>query len=272
VFVVVHEQFLTETAQLADVVLPSTMFAEHADVYRSYGHRRLQLAQRACNPPSGPRSIVDTFAAIAKGLKLPRATWDATSESLCEELIAASPSCSDDVVRAQLHAGLPTKLEPPFGVGHGTPSGKVELFSAAAAAVGQPAMASHVTDDACGDTGAFWLISAPSVHTHNSTFSHSARHIRRRGVHEVFMHPSDARRLGLAAGEMVTLFNRRGAVSFPLAFSDDLRAGSVRIDGLPMAQDTPERIGINALVAGELSDLGDSNVLYSTRVDVRRAS
>jgi anaerobic selenocysteine-containing dehydrogenase len=271
VFVVVHEQFLTETAQLADVVLPSTMFAEHADVYRSYGHRRLQFSQRACDPPSGPRSIVDAFAAIAHGLKLPPATWDVTSESLCDELIAASPSCADDIVRAQLHAGLPAKLEPPHGVGHGTPSGKVELFSSAAAVKGQPAMASHVADDACGDTGAFWLISAPSVHTHNSTFSHSARHIRRRGAHKVFMHPGDAQRLGLAAGELVTLFNRRGAVSFPLAVSDDMCAGSVRIDGLPQAKDTPERIGVNALVAGELSDLGDNNVLYSTRVDVRRA-
>ena len=52
-FVVVHEQFLTETAELADVVLPATMFVEHADVYRSYGHRRMQYARAACRPPSG---------------------------------------------------------------------------------------------------------------------------------------------------------------------------------------------------------------------------
>jgi anaerobic selenocysteine-containing dehydrogenase len=272
VFVVVHEQFLTESAQLADVVLPSTMFTEHADVYRSYGHRRLQLSQRATNPPHGPRSNVDAFAAIAKALDLPRATWDVTSEALCEELLRASKACVDDVIAVQLHAGLPTKIEPPHGVGYGTPSGKVELASAAAAAKGQPAMASYVPDDACGDDGGFWLISAPSVHTHNSTFSHSGRHIRRRGIHQVFMHPRDAQRLAFAEGELITLFNRRGAVSFPLAITDDVPSGSVRIDGLPRADDTPEKIGINALVAGELSDLGDSNVLYSTRVDVRRAS
>jgi len=45
----------------------------------------------------------------------------------------------------------------------------------------------------------------------------------------------------------------------------------VRIDGLPKAEDIPERIGVNALVSGETSDMGESNSLYSTRVDVRRA-
>jgi len=51
-FVVVHEHFLTETAELADVVLPATMFVEHADVYRSYGHRWMQRSRRAVEPPA----------------------------------------------------------------------------------------------------------------------------------------------------------------------------------------------------------------------------
>lgn len=270
-FVVVHEQFLTETAELADVVLPSTMFPEHADLYRSYGHRRLQLSARACTPPDGPRSNVDTFAAIARALELPRATWDVTSESLCDELIAASGSGIPAAERARLRAGFPIKVEAENAPGRGTPSGKVELFSAAAASRGQPPMASHVADDASGDSGAFWLICAPSVHTHNSTFSHSARHLRRRGAHAVAMNAGDAQRLGLSDGERVTLFNRRAALSFTLATGADMPSGTLRIDGLPRAQDVPEKIGVNALVSAEVSDLGNSNTLYSTRVDVRRA-
>lgn len=276
VFVVVHEQFLTETAQLADVVLPSTMFPEHADVYRSYGHRRLQLSRRACTPPPGPRSNVDAFAAIAKALDLPRATWDVSSDALCDELLDASRAGISAEERERLLAGFPIKVAPPVGadrqLGHGTPSGKVELFSAAAAAKGQPPMASHVTDDACGERGEFWLVCAPSVHTHNSTFSHSARHIRRRGPHELYMNASDAQRSGLAQGELVTLSNSRGALSFPLALTSDVPPGVVRIDGLPRSVDTPEGLGINALVSAEVSDLGNSNSLYSTRVSVRRVA
>jgi anaerobic selenocysteine-containing dehydrogenase len=272
VFVVVHEQFLTESARLADVVLPSTMFVEHPDVYRSYGHRRLQLARKASVAPPGPRSVVETFGAIAKALDLPRETWDVDADELCDELLEASLKLKDGEQRAELLAGRPIKVAPKLRPGQGTPSGKVELFSAAAQALGQPPMASYVPDDACGTRGEFWLVSAPSVHTHNSTFSHSARHVRRVGEHRVKLNPSDAARLGLDRSSRATLSNEHGSITFPVEITADMPAGVVRIDGLPRADDTPERIGVNALVSSAVSDLGDSNTLYSTRVDVRRAT
>lgn len=268
VFVVVHEQFLTESAQLADVVLPSTMFVEHSDVYRSYGHRRLQLARKACQPPPGPRSVLETFSAIAKALELPRETWDADADRLCDELLEASLARKDGEQRAELLAGAPIKVAPRVRPGQGTPSGKIELFSSAALALGQPPMATYVPDDAAGTRGEFWLVSAPSVHTHNSTFSHSARHLRRVGEQRVKVNPGDAERLGLSDGALATLSNQHGSVSFPVELSADMPPGLVRIDGLPRAEDTPERLGVNALVSGETSDLGDSNTLYSTRVEL----
>jgi anaerobic selenocysteine-containing dehydrogenase len=270
-FVVVHEQFLTETAALADVVLPATMFPEHADLYRSYGHRRLQLSARACRPPPGPRCNVDAFASIARALGLPRATWDATTETVLDELLAASPDTQADAVRAALRRGETVKVAPRHAAGHGTPSGRIELHSRAAADLGQPPMASHVEDDHGGTRGAFDLVCAPSVHTHNSTFSHSARHVRRRGAVCAWLHPDDARDLGVREGDRVVLSNHLASLTFATAVTDDLARGLVRIDGLPRAEDVPEGVGINALVSAEVSDLGASNTLYSTRVDVRRA-
>jgi len=271
VFVVVHEQFLTESAQLADVVLPSTMFVEHTDVYRSYGHRRLQVARKACEPPAGPRSVLDTFAAIAKALDLPRETWDVTSETLLEAFLESTLALMGDAQRDELLAGKPIKVSRALKPGEGTPSGKVELMSSAAAALGQPALATYVPDDGCGTRGEFWLVSAPSVHTHNSTFSHSGRHVRRVGEQRVKVNPSDAQRLGLVDGARATLSNAHGSVTFPVDVTSDMPPGLVRIDGLPRAEDTPERVGVNALVSAEVSDLGDNNSLYSTRVDLRRA-
>ena len=49
-FVCVHEQFLTETAKVADVVLPATMFLEHDDVYQASGHTRIQIARKIFEP------------------------------------------------------------------------------------------------------------------------------------------------------------------------------------------------------------------------------
>ena len=67
-FLVVHELFMTETAKLADVVLPATAFVEHSDVYKSYGHRVMQVGRRACAPRGEARSNVDTFRARGQRL------------------------------------------------------------------------------------------------------------------------------------------------------------------------------------------------------------
>jgi anaerobic selenocysteine-containing dehydrogenase len=270
-FVVVHEHFLTETAELADVVLPATMFVEHEDVYRSYGHRLMQHARAATLPPAGPRSNVETFAAIARALGLPRATWDVSAQSLCDEFIEASRPRLDDREIARLRAGEPVKPHAIAHVNWGTPSGKIELVSAAARAKGQPAIATYVEDDAAGDRGQFWLIGAPSVNTHNSTFAHSERHVRKDGPPRVHVNASDARELGLEDGALAKLWNARGSLTLPVHATDDVPRGAVRVDGLPRAKDVREKIGLNVLTSSALSDLGDGNVMYSARVDVTRA-
>lgn len=270
-FVVVHEQFLTETAERADVVLPATTFVEATDVYRSYGHRYLQLARKSCAAPGEARSNVEAFAAVARALGLPRETWDVSEESLCEELLAASSGRLPPEDLERLRRGEPVKVTPPSRAelgGWGTPSGKVELYSASAAAAGQPALASWVEDHDPRERGALWLVCAPSRYTHNSTFSHSPRHLALNGKPRVFVHPEDAAARGLVEGARVRLRNGRGALSLTLACTTDMPRGLARVDGMPRAADVPEGLGINALVAPDVSDLGDGNVLYSTRVDL----
>ncbi|MCK6446636.1 MAG: molybdopterin-dependent oxidoreductase [Planctomycetes bacterium] len=270
-FVVVHEQFLTETAERADVVLPATTFVEATDVYRSYGHRYLQYSRRSCAAPGEARSNVHAFAAIARELGLPRETWDVTEEGLCEELFAASRHRLSPEQVERLRRGEPVKVTPPSRAdlgGWGTPSGKIELASDAAVRLGEPRCATYVEDRTEREHGAFWLVAAPSRYTHNSTYSHSPRHVALNGPPKVFVNPEDAAARGLADGARVRLHNRRGALTLTVAITTDMPRGLVRVDGLPRAADVPEKVGINALVAPDVSDLGDGNVLYSTRVDL----
>jgi anaerobic selenocysteine-containing dehydrogenase len=213
---------------------------------------------------------VETFAALGRALGLARETWDVTEAGLCRELLEASRARIGDRGLAALEAGEAWKVAPPEG--RGTPSGLVELLSERALALGQPALATYVEDDGCGDPGAFALISAPSVHTHNSTFSHSRRHLARRGPARVALHPADAACLGLAEGDRATLWNARASVTLPVELCSDLPRGAVRVDGLPRADDVAEGVGVNALVSPQVSDVGAGNVLYSTRVDVRRGA
>jgi len=269
-FTVVHDHFLTETAALADVVLPATTFVEHADVYRSYGHRCVQRARAAARPAGEARSNVDAFAAIARRLGLPRTTWDVTAEGLCDELLDASSARFTPDELARVQRGEPVKLAPRRFEGWGTPSGRIELASETAERAGSTRWPSWVPDVA-DESGAFQLVCAPSVHTHNSTFAHSARHAHKAGPPRAFLNPADMARLGLSEAAPVRLSNRRASLTLLAAADAAVPQGLVRVDGLPRAADVPEGVGVNALVSDGVSDLGGGNVLYSTRCDVTRA-
>jgi len=267
-FTVVHDHFLTETAALADVVLPATMFVEHADLYRSYGHRAVQRSRAIAKPPGEARSNVETFAAIAKRLGLPRVTWDVTAEGLVDELLTASRERFTRAEFESVQRGEPVKLAPRSLDGFGTQSGRIELASDTLAASGSTRFPSYVPDESRDDRGAFQLVCAPSVHTHNATYSHSARHAKKAGKPRAFLNPSDLARLSIAAGDSVRLVNERAAVTLRAEADASMPSGTVRVDGLPRAADVPEGHGINALVSSGVSDLGGGNVLYSTRCDV----
>ena len=65
-FVCVHEQFMTETAMMADIVLPATMFMEHDDLYQGGGHQHMMLGPKLVDPPGECRSNHEVVCALAK--------------------------------------------------------------------------------------------------------------------------------------------------------------------------------------------------------------
>ena len=265
-FLVVHELVLTETARLADVVLPATALTEHTDLYQSYGHRVLQLGRKACEPVGEQRSNAALFSELGQRLGLDRGLWDVTEESLVEELLASNISRFTSEELRRVRAGEPVKLAPLDQAGWGTPSGRIELVSEACEAAGEGRIATYVPDDCAGLTGRFWFHSAPSVATHNSTYSTLARHRARAGSSRVLVHPADAEELGL--GRLARLSNERGALTLPVERCADQPRGMVRVDGFPDPRSTPEGLTSNALTSHLPSDLGGGNVQFSTRVDL----
>src|SRR5204862_3894165 len=63
-FVCVHEQFMTETARMADVVLPATMFMEHDDVYQAGGSQYILLGPKPVDAPGECRCNHDVLAGM----------------------------------------------------------------------------------------------------------------------------------------------------------------------------------------------------------------
>src|SRR6187401_1836650 len=65
-FACVHEQFMTATAEMADIVLPATMFLEHDDLYQGGGHQHILLGPKLIDPPGECRSNYDVLVGLAK--------------------------------------------------------------------------------------------------------------------------------------------------------------------------------------------------------------
>lgn len=270
-FVVVHDHFLTETAAVADVVLPAATFLEQADVYSSYGHRVLQFGRGVIATPGEVKSNVAAFAAIAEALELPAELWKVDEEDLCRELLEQFRDRLEPAQFEALLAGEPTKLPPRKRKSYGTASGKIELANDRL----DPPMASFVPDERAGhgeaERGAFALLAAPSRATHNSTYLHSSRHRAKAGPPTCLLHSQDARSLDVEDGGALTLSNSRGSVTLSVQVEDRTPRGVIRVDGVFRACDVAEGVGINALVTPATSDLANGNSLYSTRVDARKA-
>ena len=276
-FLVVHENVMTETAALADVVLPATNFMEHADVYRSYGHRRLQFGRAAVVNDRGPVSNVALFSMLAQRLGMVDPALVTTSEDVCTSFLQESAQRLGGDVLDRVLSGEPVKLDPVVAAGdggggggepvdRGTPSGKIELVSQDL----DPPMATFVPDDTYASWGDFWLTCAPRALPTTRHFR-PVRVTPRKTVRPRLGCTRGGRNLRGKGGRQVVLSNPQGQVTLVLAISADVPKNMVRVDGVPAAKDIPEGIGINALVPGDPSPLGGGNPLYSARVNVAKA-
>ena len=86
-FTVVLEQFATDSADYADIVLPVTTFLEHTDLYRAYGHYYLQLARPALSPPGETKSNVEIFRLLAKRLGFEDPCFDDSEDDMIRQLL-----------------------------------------------------------------------------------------------------------------------------------------------------------------------------------------
>lgn len=279
-FVVVHELFMTETAKRADVVLPATALTEHSDLFRSYGHRTLQVSWKSTAAPAEQRSNVNCFSAIGRALGFEGEAgfpdvrqgpaFEVDEDVLVGEVMAANRQrfTSDDYQCAL--RGEAVKLHAPAFEDRGTPSGKIELVSEQAEAGGAPRCAAWVPDDGGGMKGTFQLISAPSTATHNSTFLHVPRHRERLGEPRIHVHPIDASSVGIGDGEQVRVRSEYGALTLTLRLDEALPRKTVRIDGFVNEDLVPEGVGVNVLTSPEVADHAGGNILYSARVELEK--
>jgi anaerobic selenocysteine-containing dehydrogenase len=280
-FTVVHEQVMTDTARHADLVLPATTAMEHLDLYTSYGHLYVQLAEPVLAPPGEARSNWAAFAALSRALGTAEAHYERSEDELIRETLAAGGPATRGITLERLRREGSVRLDVPrpyrpFADGAPTPSGKVEFYSAALARAGLPALPTYVplregpANPALAREYPLQCIVPPNRFFLNSSFSQSDLLRRRQQAPTLLMSGEDAAARGIGEGDEVRVVGARGAARFRARVSSDTRPGVVVAEGLWWHRFQDGGWNVNALTSDREADMGGGPALHSNLVEVEK--
>ena len=274
-FVCVHEQFMTETARMADVVLPATMFLEHDDLYQAGGHSHIQIGPKLVEPPGECRSNHEVLQGLAKRLGARHRGFDMTAMEIIDATLVASgwPDAKTVLEKRWIDA-QPNFEDSHFLRGFGHPDKKFH-FSADWSRIGphyqgMPSLPDHmaIIDESTREKP-FRLVAAPARQFLNTSFSELSSSRRREGRPTAMIHPQDAARLGIGEGEQVRLGNALGEVVVHARLFDGLQPGVVVVESIWPNAEFVGGIGINALVSDDPAPPLGGAVFHDTAVWVR---
>jgi anaerobic selenocysteine-containing dehydrogenase len=283
-FVCVHEQFMTETAQMADVVLPATTFLEHDDIYRGGGHQYLLLGPKLVEPPGECRNNHEVIAALAKRVGAEHRGFTMSPRELIDQMLQVSKRGT----LQQIEANRWIDCQPPFRQSHFLdgfhwPDGRFRFkpdwgnvpFRSpykSGPVADMPRLPDHWTSIEQAD-GAhpFRLATSPARGFLNSTFNETRTSLAQEKRPTVMIHPDDAAAHGIDEGDEVVLGNTRGRVRLHARLFAGVLRGVLIAESIWPNSAYPDGCGINTLTgADSIAPYGGAAV-HDNKVWVRRA-
>lgn len=269
-FLCVHEQFPTRTAQYADIVLPATTFLEHDDLYTSYGHTFLQPGRRLVAPVGESRSNHEVNNGLLERLGASHPSMDRTAGEMVDELYRDSGG-----VGRWVDCQLPFE-QAHFLTGFGHPDGRFR-FAPDWAALGplhaeMPTLPDHAPlIEAATAEAPFRLVTAPARQFLNTSFTETGASRKREVRPTALVHPADCADIGIADGDAVRLANKRGVVTVHTKPFDGLPRGVVIVEGIWPEEAFMGGRGINTLVGSDpIPPIGGA-AFHDTAVRLERA-
>jgi anaerobic selenocysteine-containing dehydrogenase len=289
-FVCVHEQFMTETAKMADVVLPATTFLEHDDVYQGGGHQNILLGPKLVEPPGECRSNHDVICALAQRLGVSHPGFGMTPRQLIDATLQRSGwGTLDNLERKRW-----IDCQPPFERAHyvdgfNWPDKKFRFkpdwptvpfrspYNCGPVAE-MPMLPDYWTsiETADGDHP-FRLATSPSRGFLNSTFNETPTSLAQEKRPTVIVHPHDAAGLSIADGDLVVLGNTRGQVRLHARLFEGVRLEGVRRGVLIAESIWPnsayaDGCGINSLTGADAIAPFGGAAFHDNKVWLRKAT
>ncbi len=283
-FTCVHEQFMTETAAMADIVLPATMFMEHDDVYQAGGSQYILLGPKLVEAPGECRSNHDVICGLAQRLGVTHEGFDLSPREIIDWTLKNSGW--GDLERLERERWI--DCQPPFETAHYLngfkwPDGKFRFkpewpkvpFKSpwTAGPVEQmPVLPDHwaVTEGA-DDEHPFRLATSPARQFLNSTFNETPVSVKREGRPTLMMHPKDAAAHGIVDGDRIAVGNRRGKVILHAKLFEGVRRGVVIAESIWPNTAYEDGCGINSLTGADAIAPYGGAAFHDNRVWVKRS-
>ena len=282
-FTVVHEQFYTDTTDYADIVLPATTFFEHKDLQAAYGHYYLQVSDQAIAPLGECRSNVELFRGLAMKMGFEDECFRESVDAMIDSALDTQNPWLDGIDRERLEHDKHVRLQfnktsgakefLPFAEGgFRTPNGKALLYNESLKAQGLDPVASFTPPDESRHTSlarAFplELLARKADNFLNSTFANVKEVQKMEEVGLLQMNASDAHARGIADGDPVRVFNRRGDMLLKAKVDGVVQPGVVSAQ-LFWAKLNAQNRNVNVLTSEKLTDMGNSATFYSVLVEV----
>jgi len=292
-FTVVHDQFQTDTADFADIVLPATTQLEHFDIHSSYGHLYVQANNPAIAPLGEAKPNTEVFRLLARAMEFEPELFEDSDEviaarslgepgvpmkgwGLPEGVAEAMQGMTLEATKAgPVRLNLPQDWAP-FAEGNfPTLSGKCELYSEREARAGRDPLPHYIpphedpqTKPELAAKYPLQLLTPPASPFLNSTFVNVPALRKSAGERTLEIHPTDAASRGIANGQMVTVFNGRGRFRAKAVLADTVKPGVVVSLGLWWRKWTEDGVNCNATTSTAVTDFGGGATFFDNLVEV----
>jgi len=280
----VHDLFLTDTADYADMVLPATSQLEHFDVHVSYGHLYVQANNPAIAPVGEAKPNTEVFRLLAARMGFTEPALFEDDETLARQALTSDNPRMQGIQWDSLkqqgwkRLAVPEIWAPFAEGGFPTPSGKCEMWSERAAAMGldplpdyTPPIENPLSNPALAARYPLAFLSPPSRNFLNSSFANLPVALESAREPHLEIHTDDAAARGIADGDPVRVFNDRGSFNLRARVGASVRRGVVVAPSIWWRKLSPDGKNANEVTSQVLTDMGAAATLYDCLVEVAPA-
>jgi anaerobic selenocysteine-containing dehydrogenase len=282
-FTVVHELFMTDTCDYADIVLPATSQLEQFDLHKAYGHLYLVINEPAIAPLYESKCNSEVFRLLAARLGFEEECFKDSDEDIARQALDTDHKTLAGITlerlreRGWMRLNLPDTFAPFAEGGFPTASGKCELYSEKVEAGGLDGVPDFIAPSesvqSAPELAARYPLAliSPAAHAFlNSSFANLPKQLRQELRPFVEINPLDAAARGIETGMRVRAFNERGECELSAVVTTRVRAGVVVSPSVWWNKLSPGQTNINQLTSQALTDMGGGATFYDALIEIER--